>query len=200
MAKTGQGADVCAPEDTPEKTPRKKNGPDADGVSKMVRYSARVSKRICERLAKGESWTSISQREGMPSYPVFYVWQRTRPEFAQAVAIARQIGAEFKADKALAVAAQATSATVQADRLHVGTLMKHAALTAPRQWGARAEAADGGADDGKLVLEIRVRRFERVVGPDGQAFVRELKTEGAARKRRRRSAGNCTPGEPEDGQ
>jgi hypothetical protein len=185
---TKPGASARAPKKTP----------DADGVSQMVRYSARATERICERLAKGEAWQNLCKEPGMPSYSVFYDWQRRHAEFAEAVAIARQIGADFKADKALEVASKATSATVQADRLHVGTLLKHAALTAPRRWGARAEAPESGRE--KVVLEIRVRRFERVVGPDGRAFVRELKPEGEAPKRRRGKQSLWTNPETEDGQ
>lgn len=169
--------------------------PDADGVSTMVRYSPRITERICDHLARGEAWVNICKAPGMPSYNAYFVWQKRHPEFARAVALARQAGADLKADRALEVAQKTTSATVQADRLHVGTLLKHAALIAPRQWGARAAAGEGdgagggqgagahGGRRGKTVLEIRIRRFERVVGPDGIAFVRELKPEGEARKR-----------------
>jgi hypothetical protein len=168
-------------------------------VIPVVRYSAKLTERICERLARGEAWRTVCQERGMPSYTTFYLWQRRHPEFAQAVAVARQMGADYKADKALEVAASSTSATVQADRLHVGTLMKHAALTAPRRWGARAEAPESGGRE-KTVLEVRVRRFERVVGPDGRAFVRELKPEREGRKPRRRATSVWTAGLSEDDQ
>jgi len=160
----------------PQKPPRPKT-PDKHGQVTHVRYSIAVATRICARLAKGESWSRIANTEGMPCYSALYAWQKRHPEFAEAVAQAREIGADYCADKALEVAAAATKDTVQQDRLFVQALMKHAALKAPKRWGGKGEAKEKPQT---VEVVFRVRHFERVIGPDGKAFVREIKPEGEA--------------------
>jgi hypothetical protein len=115
----------------------------------------------------------------MPSYGALYQWRRKHPDFAEAVDAAREHGADLCADRALAVAAAATKDTVQQDRLHVGVLMKRAALTAPRRWGGKAEPAAKIKPE-PVEIVFRVRHFEVVTGPDGRDFVREIEPEGEA--------------------
>ncbi|HKP79730.1 MAG TPA: hypothetical protein VJU34_11465 [Phenylobacterium sp.] len=158
-------------------TPPRPKTPDELGQVTCVRYSVAVARKICARLAKGESWSRIANTEGMPSYSALYAWQKRRPEFAEAVAQAREIGADYCADKALEVAAAATKDTVQQDRLFVQTLMKHAALKAPKRWGGKGEAKEKPQT---VEVVFRVRHFEKAIGPDGKAFVREIKPEGEA--------------------
>jgi terminase small subunit-like protein len=138
------------------------------------RYSQALAHRICERLANGEKWHLICNTDGLPSYTTLYTWQRKHPEFAEKLAMAREMAADLQADTALVVAEAATAASVQADRLRVSTLMKHAALAAPHRWGAKAEAA--GSAPRKLTIYIR--HFERVVLDDGSVVVREVPPEG----------------------
>jgi hypothetical protein len=158
-------------------TPPQKATPDKHGQVTQVRYSIAVATKICARLAKGESWSRIANTKGMPCYSALYAWQKRHPEFAEAVAQAREIGADYCADKALEVAAAATKDTVQQDRLFVQTLMKHAALKAPKRWGGKGEAKEKPQ---KVEMVFRVRHFEKVIGPDGKAFVREILPEGEA--------------------
>jgi hypothetical protein len=159
--------------------PRSKT-PDEHGQVTHVRYGVVVATNICARLAKGESWNRIANTEGMPSYSAYYNWQKRYPEFAEAVAQAREIGADYCADKALEVAAAATKDTVQQDRLFVQTLMKHAALKAPRTWGGKGERAAKEKTPAPVKVVFYVRHFEKVIGPDGKAFVREIPREGEA--------------------
>jgi len=143
-----------------------------------VCFSAAVARRICARLAEGEPWSKICKTRGMPAYSTLYSWQKQQPGFAEQVAQARQQGADYCADRALEVAERTTKETIQQDRLFVSTLMKRAALIAPQTWGGKG----GGAKDKPAKVEVvfRVRHFERVVGPDGKAFVREIEPEGEA--------------------
>jgi transposase-like protein len=135
-----------------------------------LRYSRALGAAICQRLAQGETWSLISREEDLPAYTTLYAWRRRHPEFAEMLAEAREMAADRHADKALAVAEETTAATVQADRLKVGTLMKHAAVGAPHRWGAKAEAAEPPQKKPALY----VRRFERVVLEDGAVAVREV--------------------------
>lgn len=162
---------------TPEK-PRPPGARKKNPRAKNVSYSLALTEAICLRLARGESWFSICATRGMPSYSAFYVWRRRYPEFAEAVAIAREAAAELRADEALAVAQATTPATVTADRLRVSTLLGRAALDAPHDWGGKPAPAARSSETVEVVF--RVRHFEKVVGPDGKAFVRELRPEGEA--------------------
>lgn len=159
---------------------------DGDGRQAPTRYTTELGNEICRRLCEGATWLSLAGRDGMPAYATLYDWRRKHPAFAEKLARAREIGADYRAEKALMAAEAASTGSAQADRLKVATLMKFAALGAPQRWGARAEA---GETVRTQVLEVRVRRFERVVGPDGRAFVRELRPEGRSGRRRPGKAG-----------
>jgi hypothetical protein len=137
------------------------------------RYSQALADRICERLANGEKWHQICNADGLPSYTTLYTWQRKHPEFAERLTMAREMAADLQAATALVVAESATATTVQADRLRVSTLMKHAALAAPHRWGAKAEAPDSAPRK----LTIYIRHFERVTLDDGSVVVREVPRE-----------------------
>lgn len=159
------------------KRPRKK--PPARAKAPEVRYSARITAEICERLAKGEPWSSVCTFEGMPSYTTLYAWQDKDPAFAAAVARARLQGADACADEALIVARGATKETAPQARLLVTTLMRRAAMIAPKAWGGKAEKEARQTPE-RVEIVFRVRRFEKVMGPDGKLFVREIKPEGEA--------------------
>jgi hypothetical protein len=173
MVEKPQAVRRCA-----QKPPRAKT-PDKHGQVIIIRYGVAVATEICERLAKGESWSRIANTEGMPCYSALYAWQKRHPEFAEAVALAREMGADYCADRALEVAAASTKETVQQDRLFVQTLLKHAALKAPRRWGGKGEAKEKDKPQ-KVEVVFRVRHFEKAIGPDGKAFVREILPEGEA--------------------
>lgn len=149
------------------------------GRTQLGRYNRADADKICEHLAKGEPLYRICEGEGMPAYTTVYARQHKNPSFKERVARARQAGADYCADRALTVAEESTKDTAQRDRLLVATLMKRAALIAPRRWGGKA-----GKDEASAKAEVApnivfyVRRFERVVAPDGSVSVRELKPEG----------------------
>lgn len=131
-----------------QRTPRKKT-PDKHGRVTYIRYCPAVVRRVCDRLALGESVFQLGNAEGMPATSTIYTWQRRHPDFAEAVAQAREAGADYLAGRALEVAAASTRETVQQDRLHVQTLMKHAALKAPAPGAARASGRAGRRRPGR---------------------------------------------------
>lgn len=153
---------------------RGRSTPDRNGRVVYIRYTPAVADRICARLSQGASWNQIAGQKDMPSYSTMYVWRRKRAEFAAAVDAARAMGAEYSADRAVEVAEKATRETVQQDRLLVGTLMKHAALAVSRRGGGKPAKAQPAT----VHVVFHARRFEKVIGPDGRAFVREIKREG----------------------
>src|SRR5690606_38220397 len=59
---------------------RKPPGPptkqaDAEGQVVCVRYSKVVTAKICERIANGEAWYRICNRDGLPAYGTLYHWE-----------------------------------------------------------------------------------------------------------------------------
>jgi hypothetical protein len=124
-------------------------------------------------------WYRICNTGGLPSYDSLYRWLRRYPDFAEAYAQAREMAADLRADRALAVAEDSTPATVTADRLRVSALQWRAAKGAPRRYGPKAGEEDVVDEGGPRRLIIEVRRFERAVRPDGTAFTREILPDGS---------------------
>lgn len=156
---------------------RGRSTPDRRGRVTYIRYTQGVADEICARLAQGMSWNRLAGQKDMPSYSTMYNWRKKRADFSAAVDAARAMGAEYSADRAVEVAERATRETVQQDRLLVGTLMKHAALAVSRTKAGGRPAKETPV---KVEYVFHVRQFEKVIGPDGRAYVRELKPDGEA--------------------
>lgn len=157
----------------------------ADGTATLVRYSRAVCDEICRRIAGGEVWHRIANTGSLPAYETLYAWRRKHPEFAEALAQAREAAAELRADQALLAAEEATPATVQVDRLKVAAYQWRAAKSAPKLYGPKAgEEAEGGGEPRRMIIEIR--RFEKVTNEDGKVVLREVFPEGQDPERRGR--------------
>ncbi|WP_309604338.1 hypothetical protein [Phenylobacterium sp.] len=145
-----------------------------DGTVTHVRYGKAVAEEICRRIAMGEIWFKICNTGRLPSYTTLYDWLRKHPDFAEGYAQAREMAADLRADKALVVAEESTAATVQSDRLRVGALQWRAAKGAPKRYGSKAGESDRHDAAPPREIVIRVRQFERLIGEDGLAYVREI--------------------------
>lgn len=154
----------------------------ADGTVTHARYSKKLTREICRRIAGGEVWHRICNTGILPSYTTLYTWRRKYPDFAEDLAQAREMAADRHADQVLVVAEESTAATVQSDRLRVGALQWHAAKAAPKRYGSRAgdDVVEEGAAQ-RLIIEIR--HFEKAYRPDGTAYTREVLPEGEGDKR-----------------
>lgn len=137
-------------------------------------YSETLAQKIIVRLGQGEKWKQIAGTDGLPCYGTLYNWKARDPEFAERVAQAQEMAADWNADRALEVAEAATKDSVQQDRLLVATLMKHAALTAPRRWGGKGKVAEP-----ELRVAVRVRDFVPFTRPDGRVVTREIFPDGS---------------------
>jgi hypothetical protein len=177
-----------APRKPQASLPRKQ--PNADGIYVMGRYTPQLAQRICEKIAEGKMWHKIANTDGLPAYTTLYQWRAKYPAFAEALAQAREMAAEMRADQVLEAAEAVTKETATADRVKIGALQWYAAgQGAPKPGragkGKAARDDDGaggeGGHGGPQRLIIEVRRFERVVGEDGKAYVRELKPRGPRR-------------------
>ena len=61
---------------------------------KSVGYSPELVKKICARLAVGETWLAISKGDDMPSYQALYQWRKKKAGVEEQVEMARQMGAD----------------------------------------------------------------------------------------------------------
>lgn len=177
-----------APRKKQASLPRKQ--PNADGVYVMGRYTPALAKRVCELIAKGAAWHKIANTDGLPAYNTLYQWRAKYPDFAEALAQAREMAAEMRADQVLEMAEAATPATASADRLKISAFQWAAEgkgapkgrfnVAAPARRAARDEPDEAGQPR-RIIIEVR--QFERVVGEDGKAYVRELPPLPAGTKR-----------------
>ena len=136
-------------------------------------YSEKLAQKIIVRLGQGEKWKQIAGTDGLPCYGTLYNWRKQHAEFAEQLDEALAMAADWNADRALEVAEAATKDSVQQDRLLVATLMKHAALTAPRRWGGKGKVAEP-----EQRVAVRVRDFVPFTRPDGRVVTREIFPDG----------------------
>jgi hypothetical protein len=71
-----------------------KRPPRADGNVAHAYYSVATAHAICARLAAGARWARICKLDRMPSRRTLYHWRFAHPEFAEAVAQARELARE----------------------------------------------------------------------------------------------------------
>lgn len=67
-------------------------------------FTQAIADEICERIAEGETLSAICRSEGMPKRRTVYDWLRANVEFAKAMDIARDVGADAIAEEALHIA------------------------------------------------------------------------------------------------
>jgi hypothetical protein len=146
------------------------------GRKKSVKYTIEVAHTVLDRVAGGQGWSEICRSPGMPSLSALYSWKRRHPAFAEAHEMAKDMAADTAADEALRVARETTPATASASRVQIGALQWMAAKAAPQRYGAKPEPAQLAPAPTRLL--IRMRHFEKVVGPDGRLFMREIPLEG----------------------
>ncbi len=86
-----------------------------------------VRQIIIERLAEGESLSTICRDSDMPNWSTVWRWEKDDAEFAQEVTRAREIGYAKRADDALIAAKSASDAALgrlafDAERWYLGKL------------------------------------------------------------------------------
>jgi len=100
------------------------------------RCTPALTAAICAHIAAGGSVSSAARAvAGAPRRGTLQVWMRTRPEFARAMARAREGRDEGLAQAALAIAQAATPASLAADARAVGALRK--------RWAQMSGGGDG---------------------------------------------------------
>ena len=142
-------------------------------------YCEAQAMEIYARLCEGESLKSICQDPAMPGHSTVYRWRERFPEFAATMRAAREVQAEMFCDEGLEIMRAATPKTAYLAQVQLGHLRWTAAVRAPRRFGRfRAVAWEDEpppeAPAGPQVVSFRARHFEKVIGPDGKAYIREV--------------------------
>ena len=95
----------------PVKPPREEieAKPHPSDPRKSPPYSHALSERICERIANGETATSLTHEEGMPTWAVLGRWRRENDDFAKRFQIAREQCCEYWADSVIDIVDDSTN-------------------------------------------------------------------------------------------
>ncbi|WP_165844056.1 hypothetical protein [Phenylobacterium kunshanense] len=177
MTETSRRARPARPRKEAAKPEASKQAVQKHPRKRRVGFTPELGETICARIAAGETWSRICGTRGMPSYAALYQWRDQHPDFGAALARAKDMAADARADEALDVAKGATAGTVQADKLRVSTLMWHAARAAPHRYGSKVEAVVGKT--GVSAISVRIRAFTPVMREDGSVFAREILPDGS---------------------
>lgn len=116
----------------------------------VSKYSPQLADEICERLANGETLTSVCNKAVNPAMPTpcaVYKWVASNKDFAARFELARKMGCEVVLDKALDIAhaplksddlAVKPADLVAQRRMQIDTHFKFIANINPTKYGDRA--------------------------------------------------------------
>jgi hypothetical protein len=117
-------------------------------MARPSKYTSKLGLRICERIALGETLTSICEDEGMPDRRTVFRWVVGNDAFCRLYAQAREQCADSLFDEALRVAKDADDGgekdCVPGSRLYVDTLKWAAAKLRPRSYSDKVQVEQSG--------------------------------------------------------
>jgi len=151
------------------------------------RWDEVVAAEVFARLCEGETLTKICADPEMPSFTTVWKWRKAFPQFGEAVMLARQIQAERFCDLGWDIASEVTPETAYATHVKLAHLRWTASALAPRRFGRfkPVTAEPDGLDETNAEPQevvFRFRHFEKVIGADGKAYVREVPEAGQPRE------------------
>jgi hypothetical protein len=130
-----------------------------------ITYSDKIAEVICDRLATGESLSSICQDADMPTEKAVRVWLETRPEtFLPKYTRAREIGYDKVAEQVIAIGDQdftgpdgwVDNGAVQAARLASENRKWFLSKLMPKKYGDKVTQEITGQDGQQLVTRIEL--------------------------------------------
>jgi hypothetical protein len=136
-----------------------------DGQVQTVGLYEYVFDEICQRIAKGETLTSICSEDRMPSKTSFGEWLLRNPEASVRFARARLEGADAIADETLHIVEEKPERDqngkidpgwVQLQKLRSEHRLKLLAKWFPQKYGDKVENTHVGADGGPVKLQNTV--------------------------------------------
>lgn len=80
------------------------------------KYTETLADRICEHLSTGETLRQVCRRAGMPDISTVLAWEKTKEDFSQQYARARESGYRAMAEEILEIADDGTNDYVERER------------------------------------------------------------------------------------
>jgi hypothetical protein len=105
-----------------------------------TRYSAKIVRRICDKLADGVPLSIVCRADDMPAARTVRLWQQKHPDFLPVITAAREAGADALCDLVLPIVNGATPATVNVARLKFDAIRWLCSKIAPKKYGDRITA------------------------------------------------------------
>jgi hypothetical protein len=156
---------VPPPPPTLDKEPEVVPGPTAN--IRKVRYSLMMADAICQRLAEGEPLQQICANENMPTPGQTLAWLRKHPEFKEMYDVARELQADFLADKMLGLASAALADDPKEAvkyRVAADILTKQAEWRAPRKFGSKMQLEVSEAPKTSEQIKAEILQLEEDLG------------------------------------
>lgn len=146
---------------TPKKRKPAKKAAAKKPRGRPSKFTPALAKEICARLSVAEPLTVICQSEHMPHDDTVRLWQKSRPEFAQDIARAREAGWDKLAKECLEIADATENDTVMVgagehereaantewisrSKLRVETRLKLLAKWDPKRYGEKIQQEHSG--------------------------------------------------------
>lgn len=67
-------------------------------------YTEELAEAICKHIAEGGALKPFLRQPGMPNWSTVYAWIAEKPDFAERMELARQMGADAIAEEAMEIA------------------------------------------------------------------------------------------------
>lgn len=144
-------------------------------------YCEAQAVEIYARLCEGESLRSICNDPAMPGHSTVHRWRQRFPEFEMTLRAAREVQAEMFVDEGMDILRAVTPDNAYAAHVQLSHLRWTAGVQAPRRygrfkpvpWEGEPEEEEAPAAEPQQVV-FRVRHFEKALGEDGKAYLREV--------------------------
>lgn len=108
------------------------------GGGRPSKYSPELVEAICARLKQGEPLAQICRDKGMPDPSTVWDWQQSKPDVAQSIARAREIGEDVIAADCLRIVDN-TDEDPASRRVRADTRLKLLAKWNPKRWGEKVQ-------------------------------------------------------------
>lgn len=152
-----------------------------------IEYDERLGAEICQRLAKGQSLSSVCELEHMPSLPTVYGWMKKSPLFFELYLRARDEMAHTLFDQCLDIADDTANDLIPDDegkltvntiavtraKLRIDTRLRMAGKLSPKVYSERSETL--GIGGGTVNVQVNAMTIDaRTLDTDQRDSLRKL--------------------------
>lgn len=124
-------------------------------------YTPELGDVICDHIAAGATLRELTSQPDMPAWATIWRWLQANETFRAQYARAREDGADYHADRALAEALETKgkeNPDVAGARLRWDALRWHAGKCAPKRYSEKYLAEVSGPEGGPVQISAIVRK------------------------------------------